>query len=324
MRPIAPTPRERQLGFLLTSRAAPLVEQRLPTPLVLNSTLARAIDDLRNATRRNIFVNWKTLEIAGVTRDTPVSLDVSGLPFADALTLLLSRVSTPDEPLGFYTDDDFASASSRIRHPWLIAPATPPAAPTVLNGIDPILPPQGSPPPRAPGLFDPKPVITITTRNDFLSDTEIQLYDLRYLLSPLLGSASSSPSESDAAPLIHRITNTIDPESWHVPGFQITPKIRLLSGQLIITQTPINQIDIATLFYDLERTRRLKAFALRAALLTLPTLVLVAFTHAAARYVVARRRRRHPNLCPACHYDLRATPDRCPECGTPATRSTAP
>ncbi|HEY2587263.1 MAG TPA: hypothetical protein VGI81_16070 [Tepidisphaeraceae bacterium] len=51
----------------------------------------------------------------------------------------------------------------------------------------------------------------------------------------------------------------------------------------------------------------------------LPAIAAAAFT---GRRLRARRRRRVRGLCHVCSYDLRASKDRCPECGTPITSNT--
>jgi hypothetical protein len=59
----------------------------------------------------------------------------------------------------------------------------------------------------------------------------------------------------------------------------------------------------------------------RARMVVLPWWVLVALFGAAPMYRMvtawkrARFKRLNPGLCDSCGYDLRATPDRCPECG---------
>jgi hypothetical protein len=43
--------------------------------------------------------------------------------------------------------------------------------------------------------------------------------------------------------------------------------------------------------------------------------------HRAATFLRTRRRRRAAGLCPSCGYDLRASPERCPECGAVSTKT---
>jgi hypothetical protein len=96
--------------------------------------------------------------------------------------------------------------------------------------------------------------------------------------------------------------------AWPVPKYRGTTDARMVA------------VELADMPAVRDRWHRLldvpvasqPHWALTAGAAALPTAWLVA----QVRRLAVRRRRSLRGLCPACGYDLRASPDRCPECGT--------
>jgi predicted Zn-ribbon and HTH transcriptional regulator len=89
-----------------------------------------------------------------------------------------------------------------------------------------------------------------------------------------------------------------------IPGGNVT---------LLVDQTAENQRRVAALLLRHRRRAALAAFAGRTIALLLVMLSATGLVIAARRLLVRPRIAGH---CRACGYDLRATPGRCPECGT--------
>jgi len=63
------------------------------------------VDFLRDVSGANIFVNWRALEAAGVTKKTPISVRVRQMPLHECLRAILDEMKAK-EPLDFTLDKD--------------------------------------------------------------------------------------------------------------------------------------------------------------------------------------------------------------------------
>lgn len=71
------------------------------------------VDALRDTSGQNIYVNWPALEAARVTRELPVTTDLTGLPLGQALDKLLADVGGKQAWLGYTLDDDVVTISTQ-------------------------------------------------------------------------------------------------------------------------------------------------------------------------------------------------------------------
>jgi hypothetical protein len=112
---------ERRIGYSATTQPSSVADQatrqKLQTKLgpmkLSGDALADAVDRLRDAASLDIYVNWRALDALKVTRDLPLTIDLSGLRAWDALDALLEHVGGDFARLGWSIDDGVVTISSR-------------------------------------------------------------------------------------------------------------------------------------------------------------------------------------------------------------------
>jgi beta-lactamase regulating signal transducer with metallopeptidase domain len=188
--------------------------------------LSDVIDFMRDVSGAKIFVNWKSLEAAKIDRNAPVTVRLRNVQLFKALNIILDAAAGGGrEKLGYTIDDG---------------------------------------------------VLTISTADDLGKNVQVRVYDVRdllvippdYIPSQLAGGLSGPTTRPTTAPagptreelvksLQAMIEDTVAPETWKDHGGNVAA-LRELQGQLIITQTPENQIEIMRILDQLRESRNLQ------------------------------------------------------------------
>jgi type II secretory pathway component GspD/PulD (secretin) len=192
------------------------LERKLPEMNFEGIAFSDAIDFLRDITQMNFFVDWRALEAAGIDRNAPVTVRVRDVAVSKALRLVLDNVGGGTVKLGYAVDGN---------------------------------------------------VLNVSTAEELAKNVITRVYDIRDLIVEIpdftavpaapLPQTRPDPAKQRAdriKEVMDLIQETVAADSWREAGGTVGA-MRQIQGQLIVTQTPENQQQIATLLAQLREPR---------------------------------------------------------------------
>jgi type II secretory pathway component GspD/PulD (secretin)/tetratricopeptide (TPR) repeat protein len=208
------------------------------------------IDFLRDVSGANIFVNWKSLEGAGVDRNAPVSAKLRNVKFSKALNIILDSVGGGTAKLGYTVDEgviEIATADELGKNTLT----------RVYDIRDLII--------NVPDFTD-APNFNLETTSQAnqagssggsSSGSQSQSLFSGGATGGQSGQGTGQTRQELVDAIIKLVTETVAPDSWRDSGGSVGA-IRELQGQLIVTQTPENQGALVSLLEQLRETHSIQ------------------------------------------------------------------
>lgn len=224
------------------SEADRVVAEKLRQPIPVQfdgNTFENVVEYLRNVTGINLFVNWKSLEAAGIAPNTTITLQLSNVPADKALRLILDQVGGELVSLGYTIDEGVVTISTRDQ-------------------------------------INQNTVIRTYDIRDLLVQApnfeEAPEFDLNQITQSTQGGGGQSgslfsDSDEEEEGILTRtelteqiktlIRETVDPENWRQNG-GIVSSMNELNGTLIINSTTDNHKQVLSILNQLREQRALQ------------------------------------------------------------------
>lgn len=212
------------------------LERRLPEINLNNVAFSDAVDFLRDVSQANFYVEWRTLEGAGIAKDTLVTVRLRDVKLSKVLDTILRDVGGAVK-LGYTIDEGVITISTDEQLASNVITRVYDIRDLIINIPD----------------FDNAPDFNLQAGGGSGGGGGQQLF------------SGGGGNEEDEGPtrtelvdqIIQLIQDTIASDSWKDNGGAVG-SVRELQGQLIVTQTPENQRQLVRLLEQLRETRAIQ------------------------------------------------------------------